>query len=91
MSSVRSKARPMAGKKTHDQQIRIIEGRENTKKAGKDFDAEAELKRSEQEREAFRKGASLKAPPRDLADPDDRNQLRGEHQESSHHKKRPDD
>jgi hypothetical protein len=81
----------MTGKKTHDQQIRIIEGRENTKNAGKDFDAEAELKRSDQEREAFRKGANLKAPPRDLTDSDDRNLLRGEHQESRHHKNRPDD
>jgi hypothetical protein len=91
MSSVRSKARPMTGKKTHDQQIRIIEGRENMKKAGKDFDAEAELKRSDQEREAFRKGANLKVPPRDLTASDERNLLRGEHQESRHHKNRPDD
>jgi hypothetical protein len=81
----------MAGKNTHAQQIRIIEGRENTKNAGKDFDAEADLKRSDAEREAFRKGADLKAPPRDLTDPDDRNQLRGEHQESRHHKGRPHD
>jgi len=78
-------------KKTHAQQIRIIEGRENTRNAGKEFDAEADLKQSEQEREAFRKGANLKTPPRDLADPDDRNLLRGEHQESRHHKNRPDD
>jgi hypothetical protein len=81
----------MTGKKIHDQQIRIIEGRESTKGAGKDFDAEADLKRSEQEREAFRKGAGLKAPAHNLTDPDDRNQLRGEHQESRHHKNRPDD
>jgi hypothetical protein len=78
------------GKKTHDQQIQVIEGRVNTKNAGKDFDAEIDLQRSEKEREAFRKGANLNAP-RNLSDPDDRNMLRGEHQESRHHKNRPDD
>ena len=81
----------MTGRKTHDQQVRIIEGRENTKGAGKDFDAAADLKRSEQEREAFRKGANLKASRHGLTDPDDRSQLRGEHQESRHHKGRPTD
>jgi hypothetical protein len=81
----------MTGTKTHHQQINIIEGREKTKKAGKDFDAAADLKRSPEQREALRKGADLKAPPRNLVDPDDRNILRGEHQESQHHKKRPDD
>jgi len=76
----------MTGKKTHDQQIRIIEGRENTRDAGKDFDAEADLKRSPQEREAYRKGAGLKPPKHDLVDPDDRNMLSGEHRESRHNK-----
>lgn len=79
----------MTGKNTHAQQIRIIEGRENTKNADKNFDAEADLRRSPQEREAFRKGADLKAPKHDLADPDDRNMLTGEHQESGHHKGHP--
>jgi hypothetical protein len=82
-------AKRTVGKNTHAQQISIIEGRENTKSAGKDFDAEAELKRSPQEREAFRKGANLKAPQRDIVDPDERNMLAGEHQQSSHHKSRP--
>jgi hypothetical protein len=77
-----------AGKNTHAQQMQIIEGRVNTRKAGKDFDAEADLKRSDKEREAFRKGTDLKTP-RNLSDPDDRNMLRGEHQESRHHKNRP--
>jgi len=80
----------MTGKNTHAQQIKIVEGRENTKNAGKDFDAEADLRRSPQEREAFRKGAHLKAPERDLVDPDDRNMLAGVHQQSGHHKGRPD-
>ena len=81
----------MAGNKTHDQQIRILEGRVNTKNAGDDFDAEADLKMSPDERAARRKGADLRTDQRDLVDPDDRNILRGEHQESRHHKERQDD
>jgi hypothetical protein len=81
----------MAGNKTHEQQLRIIEKRENTKNAGKDFDAEADLRKSEAEREAFRKGAKLRSNPPDIADRDDRNIIRGENQESSHHKKRADE
>jgi hypothetical protein len=81
----------MTGRKTHERQVRIIEERENTKNAGKDFDAEAELKKSKQEREAYRKGANLRTDAPNLVDPDDRNILRGEHQESEHHKERADD
>jgi hypothetical protein len=82
---------PMAGRRTHEQQLRIIEKRENTKGAGKDFDAEADLKRSAAEREALRKGSEIRSKTPDLVDPDDRNILRGENQESVHHKNRPDD
>jgi hypothetical protein len=81
----------MTGTKTHQQQINIIERRVNTRNAGKEFDAEADLKRPPQEREAFRKGAGLKAPEKDLVDADDRNILRGQHQESEHRKGRPAD
>ncbi|TJV25950.1 MAG: hypothetical protein E5Y04_00435 [Mesorhizobium sp.] len=81
----------MTGRKTHDQQIRIIEERENTKNAGKDFDAEADLKRSAAEREALPKGSDMRTDTPDLVDPDDRNILRGKNQESVHHKNRPDD
>jgi hypothetical protein len=81
----------MTGHKTHEQQMRIIEKRENTKNAGKDFDAEADLKRSAAEREALRKGSEIRSETPDLVDPDDRNILRGENQESVHHKNRPDD
>ena len=81
----------MTGRKTHEQQVRIIEGRENTKNAGKDFDAEAELKKSKQEREAYRKGANLRTDAPNLVGPDDRNMLRGKNQESEHHKERADD
>ncbi|RUV38516.1 hypothetical protein [Mesorhizobium sp. M7A.F.Ca.MR.148.00.0.0] len=81
----------MTGRKTHDQQIRIIEERENTRNAGKDFDSEADLKRSAAEREALRKGSDMRTDTPDLVDPDDRNILRGKNQESVHHKNRPDD
>lgn len=81
----------MTGRKTHDQQIRIIEERENTKNAGKDFDSEADLKRSAAEREALRKGSDMRTDTPDLVDPDDRNILRGKNQESVHHENRPDD
>lgn len=46
----------MAGPKTHEQQLRIIEKRENTANADDRFNAEAELKRSKEERDA-RRGA----------------------------------
>ena len=68
----------MAGNKTHDQQQRIIEGRVNTKNAGKDFDAAEELNRPTQEREARRAGAKLRDEGVDLTDPDDRQMIRGE-------------
>ncbi|AZO08591.1 MULTISPECIES: hypothetical protein [unclassified Mesorhizobium] len=80
----------MAGKATHDQQQRIIEERVNTRNADGDFNAEEELKRSKQERVAREKGRSLKSGDSDLVDPDDREMLRGENQESAHHKRRPD-
>ncbi|CAH2396554.1 hypothetical protein [Mesorhizobium escarrei] len=81
----------MVGRRTHEQQLRIIEKRENTKGAGKDFDADADLKRSAAEREALRKGSEIRSKTPDLVDPDGRNILRGENQESVHHKNRPDD
>ena len=77
----------MAGNKTHEQQTRIIEERVNTKNADDDFDAEAELKRPKQEREARRRGGALRSGDVDLVDPDDREMLRGVKQESRHHKR----
>jgi hypothetical protein len=79
----------MAGPKTHEQQLRIIEKRENTSNAGDDFNAEDELKRSKQEREAHRGGAELRDEGVELTDKDDRQMIRGEDQESEHHKRRP--
>ncbi|MGX7877461.1 hypothetical protein ACVDG5_036930 [Mesorhizobium sp. ORM6] len=78
----------MTGRRTHEQQVRIIEERENTKNAPKDFNAKAELKQSAAEREARRKGSGLRSDTPDLVDPDDRNTLRGKNQESAHNKKR---
>ncbi|TJV70155.1 MAG: hypothetical protein E5X76_21135 [Mesorhizobium sp.] len=80
----------MAGKTTHDQQQRMMEERVNTKNAGKDFNAREELKRPGQERAARAKGSALKPSERDLIDPDDRQMLRGENQESAHRKRRGD-
>ena len=53
--------------------------------------ASPQLKKSKQEREAYRKGSDLRTDAQNLADPDDRNMLRGENQESEHHKRRADD
>ncbi|MBX5133853.1 hypothetical protein HJB79_14270 [Rhizobium lentis] len=73
----------MTGKKTHEQQLRVIEKREKTANAGEDFDAKADLQRNAQAKEAYRKG-DLKADP----DPrnDDRGIMRGRNQESEHKK-----
>lgn len=76
----------MAGNKTHEQSLRVIEKRENTKNAGKDFDAESELAKTDAERAASRPD-KLRPNLRDVADPDDRNIIRGENQESSHNKR----
>lgn len=79
----------MAGNKTHEQNLRIIEKRENTKNADKDFDAEKDLRKTEAERAASRQD-NLRSDLRDIADRDDRNIIRGENQESSHNKHRTD-
>ncbi|MBE7185864.1 MAG: hypothetical protein INR68_15815 [Methylobacterium mesophilicum] len=81
----------MAGNKTHDQQKAIIEKRVNTANAGVDFDAEADLKLSPEERAARDRGRDLDMPRgTGTADPDDRSILRGTHQENEHNKKRAD-
>ncbi|MBZ9892827.1 MULTISPECIES: hypothetical protein [unclassified Mesorhizobium] len=77
----------MTGKKTHEQQVQIIEERVNTKNANKNFNAEDELKRSKQERTARQQGQSLRGGDVDLVDADDREMLRGSNQESRHHKR----
>ncbi|MCO4316293.1 hypothetical protein M8997_003770 [Phyllobacterium sp. 21LDTY02-6] len=72
----------MAGRKTHEQQLRIIEKREETGKADKDFDAKADLRKSDAARDISEHG---NAGPR-VRIPDDQSRLRGEHQESRHNK-----
>jgi hypothetical protein len=74
----------MQSRKTHDQQMRIIEKRVNTANAGPDFDVEADLKRSDAARKAFQQGENLKPGPESLTE--DRGMIRGENQESAHHK-----
>ncbi|QKJ94155.1 hypothetical protein [Agrobacterium pusense] len=81
----------MAGPKTHEQQLRIIEKRENTANADDDFNAEAELKRSKEERDARRGAEKLRGGNAELTDKDDRQMLRGENQECPHHKRGADD
>ena len=75
----------MVGKKTHEQQIRTIEKRENTANAGDDFDPTLDLKKSNQERARERQSQDLK--PRSGKPGDDRAILRGDNQESRHHKR----
>lgn len=74
----------MVGKKTHDQQQRVIKGEENTKGGGADFPAKEDLKSSKGLRDAKAKGDKLAEPMKDLSDADDRNMVRGRNQESRH-------
>jgi len=73
----------MQSNKTHDQQMRIVEKRENTANAGKGFDIDADLKRSDAAKEAMRKGQNLKFHN---SDDDDPGIVRGVNQESEHRK-----
>lgn len=81
----------MVGRKILEQQVRIIEKREDTSNAGDDFNAREELKRSKQEREAHRGGAKLRDDGVELTDKNDRQVIHDENQESEHHKRRVDD
>ena len=75
----------MTGNKTHEQQLRIIEKRVNTKNADEDFNPTPDLKRSERGLgpipESTTKTASNPNRPDDLVH-------RGMNQESEHHKRR---
>ena len=72
----------MTGRKTHEQQQRVIKGEEETKGGGSRFPAEEDLKASKGLRKAKAGSDNLAAPAANLADPDDRNILRGRNQES---------
>ncbi len=76
----------MQGNKTHQQHRNIIEKRENTANAGKEFDARADLDRDEAAREAFRKGDKLDLRTASHSMSDDPSIVRGMNQESEHHK-----
>jgi hypothetical protein len=77
----------MQGNKTHQQQRNIIEKRESTSNADKDFDARADLERSDAARDAFRKGDNLSMRTAELSlNEDDPSIVRGVNQESEHHK-----
>ena len=78
----------MQGNKTHQQHRDIIEKRENTANAGKEFDARADLDRNEAAREAFRKGDDLDLRTASHSMSDDPAIVRGMNQESEHHKGR---
>lgn len=77
----------MAGRKTREQQLNIIEERENTKNADDEFDAGADLQRPRATREAFRAGRDLKAENTPPPGTDDRSITRGVNQEGRHHKR----
>ena len=81
----------MVGRKTHEQQLRVIEKREVTSNAGDEFEAKKELGRSKQERQAHRDGATLRDEGVELADEDDREMIKGESQQSQHYTRRADD
>jgi hypothetical protein len=81
----------MVGKKTHEKQIHIIEDKENTKNKGRTFDPQPDLNKSEDVREAERKGGNINVRAHDVQGNEDRRMLRGLNQESVHNKRRSDD
>jgi hypothetical protein len=76
----------MQGNKTHQQQRNVIEKRENTANAPKDFDPGPDLRRSEAAKEAFRRGDNLDMRTAEVSLHDDPSIIRGRNQESEHHK-----
>jgi hypothetical protein len=76
----------MQGNKTHQQQRDIIQKQVNTANAGKDFDAETDLHRSDAARDAYRRGDNLNMQAADVSMNDDPSIVRGRNQESEHHK-----
>jgi hypothetical protein len=75
----------MQSKKTHDQQVKIIEKREKTANAGADFDAAADLKKSPAARSAAAGGRNLKQGA--AVQDEDRSLVRGRDQESQQKKR----
>jgi hypothetical protein len=79
----------VTGKKTREQQLRIIEKRVNTTNADPDFDPRPDLER--QERGLPPTPPATAKTASDPSRPDDRGMHRGLNQESEHHKRRADD
>lgn len=77
----------MQGNKTHQQQRDIIQKQVNTANAGKEFDAESDLHRTDAARDAYRRGDNIDMRAADLSmKEDDPSIVRGRNQESGHHK-----
>jgi len=72
----------MSGTKTHQQQRQIIEKRVDTSNADKDFDPRPYLDAAEHPHQQIAEGHT----PRRAEDDDSDMILRGENQESQHHK-----
>ena len=75
----------MSGDKTHQQQRQIIEGRVDTSNADKDFDPRPYLNASKEVRDRITE-TDLPRDPTPLNDADGSPVVRGENQESRHHK-----
>ena len=75
----------MQAKKTHEQQLKIIEKQEATGNAGSDFDVKGDLARSDAAKKALAEGTALRTGMKDLTS--DRGMIRGQNQESQHHKR----
>lgn len=71
----------MVGRKTQEQQKRIINRQDETGGA-RSAPASVDMAENTSLHHARRKGENLTAPQADLVDPDDRNILRGKNQES---------
>ena len=75
----------MQAKKTHEQQLKIIEKREDTSNADSDFDMKGDLARSDATKKALAEGSELRGDLKDITS--DRGMIRGQNQESQHHKR----
>ena len=75
----------MQAGKTHEQHLKIIEKREGTSNAGADFDIDAALARSKAAKTALANGDILRPGVKNIGA--GRPMIRGENQESQHHKR----
>lgn len=73
----------MQARKTHEQQLKIIEKREGTSNAGVDFDIDADLARRNAAKTARDSGDTLRPDVKNIGS--DRGMMRGENKEGHHH------